>query len=506
MIKQNTVKISLVSAALSALVACGGGNNNNVEANKPENRVLFLNNGVNGTEPWITDGTEKGTKLLKDINTTGDSVFRYRHSQAPLGNKTIFTAFDGNIDAGKNGTQLWMTDGTEAGTRLIKTFSSNVRLIDGSYSQYKNKVFFSMNVVGENKGYELWSTDGTAEGTSMVKDICDGACSAYPSDMTEYKDKLYFRAYTGTHGSELWVTDGTENGTTLFKDFAPRRTINGVSYRGNGLPKDLAVSNGKLFISANNNSMSDSYRQLWVSDGTTEGTQLFKDLLPHTDLPARPNKLFSAGSTLYFKARIEGSTLDYLYTSDGTPEGTKLFKDAEGGTIHIGAHTKTVSNGIVYFSNGNVFKTDGTKDGTAYLTNNLKNASTSVVLGDSLYVIATNDTYGREVYYLSLSESDYPVAASVIDINKQQEANAPIKAAAATGTTTTDTATTEATPTKWSNPQDIFVLNGNVYVMANDGVHGYEIWVIDPKTKEAKLLKDVNSTSDGASSFSFGNA
>lgn len=509
MVKQDSVKISALGAILSTLIACGGSGSNDSsgkngdETNQPEREILFLSDGVNGTEPWVSDGTAAGTSLLKDINLTGSGVNSSENPIFKLGNKWIFLASDGSRKAGQNGSQLWVSDGTEAGTKAITDASSDVAIsYANSATVYKNKLYLTM-IVPDDKdtgGYELWSTDGTSEGTTMVKDICPSGCSSYPNYMTEYQDKLYFQAFNPINGTELWVTDGTDSGTQLFKDFAPRRTIDGAFFRGNGVPRDLTVSNGKLFISANDNSISDSNRQLWVSDGTAEGTTLFKDLLPNTSSPARPNKLFSVGSTLYFNALIEGNALSYLYTSDGTPEGTKLFKDAEGGSVYMRSnHTKTIDNGEVYFSNYNVFKTDGTQEGTVYLTDNLKDASTSVILDDTLYVIATNDTYGREVFYLSLSESDYPIAASVIDINKQPVSTATLEKKLAVAVEST-------AQTNGSNPRDIFVLNGKVYVMANDGVHGYELWVIDPETKEATLLKDVNTTSDGAGSFVFGAA
>ena len=36
-----------------------------------------------------------------------------------------------------------------------------------------------------------------------------------------FDSKLFFAANDGTHGSELWSTDGTEEGTALFKDISP---------------------------------------------------------------------------------------------------------------------------------------------------------------------------------------------------------------------------------------------------------------------------------------------
>ena len=77
------------------------------------NELLFeANDGINGRELWITDATIAGTRLLKDINPDGDS---FVNSFTAIGDKSFFTADDGTT-----GTELWITDGTEAGTQLVK--------------------------------------------------------------------------------------------------------------------------------------------------------------------------------------------------------------------------------------------------------------------------------------------------------------------------------------------------------------------------------------------------
>src|SRR5262245_23926880 len=88
-------------------------------------------------------------------------------------------------------------------------------------------------------GTELWRTDGTAAGTTLVKDISPGPASSQPSVLTEAGGKLYFRADDGLHGVELWRTDGTATGTVMVKDL--------IAAAGAGsYPGHLVNANGTL--------------------------------------------------------------------------------------------------------------------------------------------------------------------------------------------------------------------------------------------------------------------
>jgi ELWxxDGT repeat protein len=64
----------------------------------------------------------------------------------------------------------------------------------------------------------LWATDGTSAGTSLIKDIYPGPTPSHPHAFTVWKDKLYFSAYEPTTGRELWVSDGTPAGTSIVAD------------------------------------------------------------------------------------------------------------------------------------------------------------------------------------------------------------------------------------------------------------------------------------------------
>ena len=72
-------------------------------------------------------------------------------------------------------------------------------------------------------GTELWKSDGTAAGTVLVKDI-DPAGEARTSavgNSTNVNGTLFFTANDGTHGVELWKSDGTAAGTVMVKDIIP---------------------------------------------------------------------------------------------------------------------------------------------------------------------------------------------------------------------------------------------------------------------------------------------
>ncbi len=89
-------------------------------------------------------------------------------------------------------------------------------------------------------GPELWKSDGTAAGTVMVKDIRPGPTGSNPGLLTLVRGVLFFRANDGEHGSALWESDGTKAGTALVKDINPAR-------RGSH-PVNLVEARGELFF------------------------------------------------------------------------------------------------------------------------------------------------------------------------------------------------------------------------------------------------------------------
>jgi len=104
--------------------------------------------------------------------------------------------------------------------------------------------YFTAN--DQTHGLELWKTDGTEAGTMMVKDVNSGSTGSSPHELTDFNGTLFFVADDGATGSELWMSDGTAAGTVQVCDVYPL-------FQGSS-PINLTVVGATLFFAANNGS------------------------------------------------------------------------------------------------------------------------------------------------------------------------------------------------------------------------------------------------------------
>jgi len=312
--------------------------------------LFFLaNDGIHGRELWRSDGTAAGTRLVRDIKPgSGSSHYRWAWGQdaATLGGTLLFTANDG-----VHGWELWRSDGTEAGTTLVRDIFPGREPVDfgpAGLSTIGDAVLFATD--DGVHGHELWRSDGTEAGTTLVRDIRPGPVSSgggWP--VTEMDGTQFLAANDGLFGHELWRSDGTEAGTTLVRDIAPGR-------RGSLEPALKEVA-GTLFLSADDG---EHGFELWRSDGTASGTRLVRDIVQGRR-GASPGR-FTAADELLFFTHFTG---DRLFRSDGTRAGTKsvgYFDYYLGKLASVG--------GILFFPgekplyNRELWRSDGTRAGT----------------------------------------------------------------------------------------------------------------------------------------------
>lgn len=263
--------------------------------------------GATGRELWKSDGTTAGTMLVKDINPgIGDSA---PGEMTEVGGTLFFKAFDGTNSG------LFRSDGTSAGTALVKALSAvqNLVVVSGT-------LFFVAD--DSVSGEELWKSDGTPAGTVLVKDINpgagDGVPVADPILTAAMGGVLFFRGDDGVTGEELWRSDGTAAGTTIVADINP-----GVAH---SFPSYLTALGGVLLFGANDGVNGS---ELWRSDGTAGGTALVKDIQPGAGSAGATN-VVRLGSVVLFAAD-DGVQGKELWQSDGTAAGTTLVADLSPG-------------------------------------------------------------------------------------------------------------------------------------------------------------------------------
>ena len=184
------------------------------------NTLYFTSDGGGfGQELWKSDGTEDGTVLVKDIaggNSGPGKVFLFK-------GEIYFSAYDAN------GYELWKTDGTDAGTILIKDINPGPESSLGSMPGTETFVimgdYFYFTADDGINYQQLWRSDGTAAGTTMVKKIHPSNHS-FPYNLTVVSNTLFFRAAgdgsSPDFNNELWKSDGTEAGTVVGKRHTAR--------------------------------------------------------------------------------------------------------------------------------------------------------------------------------------------------------------------------------------------------------------------------------------------
>lgn len=186
--------------------------------------IYFLNRFLYDVRLWKSDGSEAGTTIVAE-SSLGDCDWL---SMETCGGKLYIL---GRAASGELRLFRWEGSGAPV---LVKAFTGTGL----AYSPYflhsaGNLLYLS---IGHSSSYAaLWRSDGTEAGTFVVRD----SYTYYPVTAGPW---TYFVTDDGVHGDELWRTDGSTANTALVADLGEGRY--------GSLPQGLRVVGERLLFSA----------------------------------------------------------------------------------------------------------------------------------------------------------------------------------------------------------------------------------------------------------------
>ncbi|MBS1629392.1 MAG: T9SS type A sorting domain-containing protein [Bacteroidetes bacterium] len=413
----------------------------------------------NGVELWRTDGTNAGTTLVRDLESLFPGSSSSPHLLTKVGDSLYFF----------KGTGLHLTKYVPATGKFTEPWvngGDNYFLGSEVVSNGDDIYFVSSN--GDGDGVELMRYNTSSE-NYVLYDINSGSGDSYPHSLTIQGSNLFFAASDGTNGTELWKLNLSTYAYSMVKDIA--------SGSDSSNPHDLISYNGSLFFAANDGTNGD---ELWSSDGTSSGTNLYYDINSNSGDGSNPAHMVVFDQVLYFSADDGNDGIELWEADDNNSIVQEVADINSSGDSHPGlTGFINLGDSLLYFS-----ADDGTDGIEPWVMDNV-NLSPSEVsninsigdsnprdwynLGDTVIFVA-DDGSGWELWY----SHNFSSSTGLIK---------------------------DVQPITVSDTVKVFALfDGNIFFAADDSVHGIEPWKSNGISSATSLLKDINlgSAIDGA--------
>lgn len=368
----------------------------------------------------IHNSNAQKIKMLKDINEgNGDGLALFTHTN--LGTKMPVIINDimyFPAETNNNKSAIWKSDGTTEGTIKVGGEDINIQYISNLCS-YNNNILFSGD--GSLFGSELHLLNTKNDEYSLVKDLWEGPHASSPRNLSICDNHLLFEIdiYSEDPAQQLYVTDGTAEGTHPFV-FSKEDSVKmyGVALAGNtiNLPP-LLFKNYVLPGEV-------YFGRVGMTDLTTKKTEILSD---SQQISGQRNFTTFKEDTNFVFISYTGE-MENLWISDGRSQNTKVIFSA--GRIF----SPTTFNGEIYFwardsaqfSDYSLMRTDGTPDGTKrvkyfhHIAWHGYGQPDKIVVFNNKLLISTIGSDGKSVLWMSKGDEDSTVPIAEIEADFSQ--------------------------------------------------------------------------------------